>query len=147
MQLWWGCGVLWHPGGVFLCNCCSSPAVITNKKLKSTLPPAPCSCPLLTRAPSEEPHGGCCRDSGTPPTDHSSPPKKRRGQGVGMGPSPPLLPRQALILHILPPNSHSPSGTPKIWGLGERSLGMQIEDLQLLCAQGAPREKQEDMGQ
>lgn len=35
-----------------------------------------------------------------------------------MGPSPPLLPCQALILHIRPPNSHSPSGTPKIgvWG-------------------------------
>jgi hypothetical protein len=32
---------LWHPGGVFLLNCLSSTAVITNKKLKSTLPPAP----------------------------------------------------------------------------------------------------------
>lgn len=58
IQLWWGRGALWHPGGVFLLNCCSPPAVIADKKLKSILPPAPCSCPhcsqtLPQRSPTE----------------------------------------------------------------------------------------------
>lgn len=42
------CGelALWHPGGVFLLNCLTSTAVIANKKLKSTLTPAPAAAPM-----------------------------------------------------------------------------------------------------
>lgn len=84
IQLWWGCGALWHPGGVFLLNCCCSPAVITNKKLKSILPPALCSRPHCSQvSPQRSPMEGTAETQGPFLT-----PKEEMRPGSGNGPQP-----------------------------------------------------------
>lgn len=130
----WGSLASW---GSLLINCCSSPAVITNKKLKSILPPGPWPCPRCSQVLSQRSlmQGAAETHGRLQLTVPHPPPRREEAREWEWAPALHFCSHQALVLHILPHNPHSSSGTPKIWGLGKRSLGMQIEDLQLLCPQ------------